>query len=262
MVKINDIWFTVEEINNETFAISEYGHWEKVHSFLLLGDKRAVLIDTGLGIDNINRIIQQLTSLPITVITTHVHWDHIGSHGQFDDIYVHKDEVDWLINGIPKLSIDQIRRDVGRNITLPTPITFDPSTYQPFQGQPSGVLEDGDVFDMGNRKLTVLHTPGHSPGHIALLDHKYGYLFTGDLLYDQAPIYAFFPTTSPEDLVQSLEKIAKLSSLTKIFGSHHTLGVEPSILLEVKTAVKMLRKNNLVRFGTGIHHFNGFSIQF
>lgn len=262
MVKINDVWFTVEEINNETFAISEYGHWEKVHSFLLLGDKRAILIDTGLGIDNINRIILQLTSLPITVITTHVHWDHIGNHGQFDDIYVHKDEVDWLINGIPELSIDQIRRDVGRNITLPTPIAFDPSTYQPFQGQPSGALEDGDVLDIGNRKLTVLHTPGHSPGHIALLDYKYGYLFTGDLLYDQAPIYAFFPTTSPEDLVQSLERIANLSSLTKIFGSHHTLGVDPSILLEVKTAVKMLRKNNLVRFGTGIHHFNGFSIQF
>jgi len=57
MVKINDVWFTVEEINNETFAISEYGHWEKVHSFLLLGDNRAILIDTGLGIDNINRII-------------------------------------------------------------------------------------------------------------------------------------------------------------------------------------------------------------
>ncbi len=183
MVKINDVWFTVEEINNETFAISEYGHWEKVHSFLLLGDNRAILIDTGLGIDNINRIILQLTSLPITVITTHVHWDHIGSHGQFDDIYVHKDEVDWLINGIPKLSIDQIRRDVGRNITLPTPITFDPSTYQPFQGQPSGVLEDGDVLDIGNRKLTVLHTPGHSPGHIALLDYKYGYFYSREIYY-------------------------------------------------------------------------------
>lgn len=262
MAKINDAWFTVEEINNETYAISEYGHWEKVHSFLLLGEKRAVLIDTGLGIDNIQRISKQLTSLPITVITTHVHWDHIGSHGAFDDIYVHKEEVDWLIHGIPKLSIEQIRTDVGRNITLPTPKTFNPSHYKPFQGQPSGVLEDGDVINIGHRKLSILHTPGHSPGHIALLDHKYGYLFTGDLLYDHAPIYAFFPTTSPEDLVQSLEKIANLSSLTKIFGSHHTLGLDPSILLEVKKAVITLRENNLVHFGTGIHRFNGFSIQF
>ncbi|WP_155590167.1 MBL fold metallo-hydrolase [Lysinibacillus cavernae] len=262
MVKIDDIWFTVEEINAETYAISEYGHWEKVHSFLLLGDKRAVLIDTGLGIDNIRRITKQLTSLPITVLTTHVHWDHIGGHEQFDDIYVHRDEVDWLVHGIPKLSIDQIRKDVGRDITLPTPHTFDPINYKPFQGQPSGVLEDGDIIDIGNRKLTVLHTPGHSPGHIALLDSKYGYLFTGDLLYDQAPIYAFFPTTSPEDLVHSLERIAQLTSVTKIFGSHHTVGLDPAILLEIKKAVITLRENNLVQFGTGIHRFKGFSIQF
>ncbi len=74
MINIVDSWFTVEEINEETFAISEYGHWEKVHSFLLIGTDKAVLIDTGLGIDNIERICNQLTSLPITVLTTHVHW--------------------------------------------------------------------------------------------------------------------------------------------------------------------------------------------
>lgn len=51
---IRDVWFTVQKIDSMTFAISEYGHWEKVHSFLLIGAEEAVLIDTGLGIDNIN----------------------------------------------------------------------------------------------------------------------------------------------------------------------------------------------------------------
>ncbi|GAB3056697.1 hypothetical protein JCM19029_12160 [Salinicoccus sesuvii] len=68
-------------------GISRYGHWEKVHSFLLVGKKKAVLIDTGLGIDNIKRITDQLTILPIDVITTHVHVDHIGNHKKF---YVHE----------------------------------------------------------------------------------------------------------------------------------------------------------------------------
>lgn len=262
MITIKDSWFTVEEINEETFAISEYGHWEKVHSFLLIGTDKSVLIDTGLGIDNIERICNQLTSLPITVLTTHVHWDHIGSHGQFENIYVHKEEADWLVNGIKKLSIEQIRKDVSRDITIPTPKTFNPETYKPFQGQPSGVLEDGDIIDIGNRKLTILHTPGHSPGHISILDHNNGYLFTGDLLYDKTPIYAFFPTTNPVDLVDSLEKIANLPNITKIFGSHNTLGLDPSILIEVKKAVTTLRDEDLVKFGTGIHHFEGFSVQF
>ncbi|PIB63728.1 MBL fold metallo-hydrolase, partial [Pseudomonas sp. 2822-17] len=62
-----DKWFTVQKIYNDTYAISEYGHWEKVHSFLLIGNNKAVLIDTGLGIDNIKRITDKLTTLPIDV---------------------------------------------------------------------------------------------------------------------------------------------------------------------------------------------------
>lgn len=65
---------------------------------MLIGEERAALIDTGLGIDNIKRITDQLTDLPIIVLTTHVHTDHIGSHQEFDTIYVHEDDADWLIN--------------------------------------------------------------------------------------------------------------------------------------------------------------------
>lgn len=262
MPLINDAWFTVTEIDSKTYAISEYGHWEKVHSFLLIGGEKAALIDTGLGIDNIKRITDQLTSLPITILTTHVHWDHIGSHGEFETIYVHKEEEDWLINGIKKLSIEEIRKDVSRDITLPTPDTFNPETYKPFQGMPTGLLNEGDEIEIGNRTLTIYHTPGHSPGHITIYDNNRGYLFTGDLLYDETPVYAFFPTTSPTDLVDSLEKVSSINNVTKIFGAHNTIGLEPSLLQEVKTAVNELRKKDLVKFGTGIHQFNGFSVQF
>ncbi|MGQ8827216.1 MBL fold metallo-hydrolase [Bacillus wiedmannii] len=262
MVKIKDSWFTVNQIDNTTFAISEYGHWEQVHSYLLIGEERAALIDTGLGIDNIKRITDQLTNLPIIVLTTHVHWDHIGSHGEFKNIYVHKDEEDWLVNGIKKLSIEQIRKDVSRDITIPTPKTFNPDTYKPFQGNPTGLLNDGDEIEVGNRKLTIYHTPGHSPGHISILDNSKGYLFTGDLLYDETPVYAFFPTTNPVDLTQSLKKISKIPNVTKIYGGHNTIGLDASLLQEVGNAVEELKEKDQVRFGTGIHKFKGFSLQF
>jgi glyoxylase-like metal-dependent hydrolase (beta-lactamase superfamily II) len=259
---LKDRWFTVQEIDSTTYAISEYGHWEKVHSFLLLGKERAALIDTGLGIDNIKRITDQLTDLPIAVVTTHVHTDHIGSHGQFGTIYVHKGDEDWLLHGIKGLSLAQIRKDMSRDITLSIPETFDVNTYMPFQGEATGLLEEGDVLDIGGRKLTIYHTPGHSPGHISILDNINGYLFTGDLLYDVTPIYAFYPSTSPIDLVNSLEKISGIPNVKKVFGSHNTLGLDPSILLEVKNAVRYLRERELVAHGTGIHRFNGFSVQF
>jgi glyoxylase-like metal-dependent hydrolase (beta-lactamase superfamily II) len=261
-VGITDAWFTIKKIDNITFAISEYGHWEKVHSFLLVGEEKAALIDTGLGIDNIKRITNQLTDLPIVVITTHVHVDHIGSHGEFETIYVHEEDADWLINGIKGLPIEQIRKDIGRDITIPTPETFDPDTYTPYQGEPTGILQDGDVIDIGNRKLTIYHTPGHSPGHLSVFDNINGYLFTGDLLYDITPVYAFYPSTNPVDLVNSLDKISGIPNVSKVFGSHNTLGLDPSILLEVKIAIRKLREEDLVQHGTGLHKFERFSVMF
>ncbi|MDF9762839.1 glyoxylase-like metal-dependent hydrolase (beta-lactamase superfamily II) [Peribacillus simplex] len=257
-----DPWFTVQELDSETFAISEYGHWENVHSFLLLGGTRAALIDTGLGLDSIKRITDQLTDLPIIVLTTHVHADHIGGHGDFDTIYVHGDDADWLINGIKGLSLEQIRKEMARDITITIPESFDPITYKPFQGYPDKLLTDGETIDLGNRSLGIYHTPGHSPGHISILDNETGYLFTGDLLYSDTPVYAFYPSTSPEDLVNSLEKIAKLQKVSKIYGGHNQLGLEPRILEEVLEAIQYLRENNLVRHGTGVHTFKSFSVQF
>ena len=259
---IQDAWFTVQQLDKATYAISEYGHWEKVHSFLLLGKDKAALIDTGLGIDSIKRITDQLTDLPIDVITTHVHSDHIGGHGEFDNLYVHEAEEEWLVSGIKGLSIDIIRKNVGRDITIPTPASFNPETYTPFQGAPTGLLKDGDEVDLGNRKLVILHTPGHSPGHISIFDQSTRFLFTGDLLYDETPVYAFYPTTNPADLIASWERIADLKGVSKIYGSHNTLGLHPDILAEVRKAAQHLRINNLARIGTGIHQFNGFSVQF
>ena len=89
-------WFTVEEIDNATFAISEYKHWEETHSYLVCGNKRALLIDTGLGVSNIKRVVDELTILPVSAVLTHAHWDHIGGLKWFQSIAVHEFEQEWL----------------------------------------------------------------------------------------------------------------------------------------------------------------------
>ncbi|MNP19652.1 Hydroxyacylglutathione hydrolase [compost metagenome] len=149
-----------------------------------------------------------------------------------------------------------------RDLSLPLPPGFDVSAYTPYCGKPAGLLCDGQIFDLGGRKLEVFHTPGHSPGHVCFFEEASGYLFTGDLLYDETPVYAFYPSTSPSDLVRSWQRIAEIPGVTRIYGSHNTLGLDPELLGEVQRAVKVLRENNLVSFGTGIHYFNGFSVRF
>ena len=85
------------------------------------------------------------------------------------EIYVHEAEEDWLVSGIKKLSIEQIRKDISRDITRPVPASFDPATYT-LTRAPTGILRDRDVIELGERSLVIYHTPGHSPGHIAVFD--------------------------------------------------------------------------------------------
>ena len=96
-----DTWFTIEKIDSQTFVLSEYKHWEETHCYLLCGEDKALLIDTGLGVSNIKEVVEELTALPVTVFTTHIHWDHIGGHRYFDCIGVHKEEKEWLSKKFP-----------------------------------------------------------------------------------------------------------------------------------------------------------------
>ena len=69
-----DNWFTLDKIDDETFIISEYRHWEETHCYLLNGTQRSLLIDTGLGICNIYDEVIRLTDKPVTAVATHIHW--------------------------------------------------------------------------------------------------------------------------------------------------------------------------------------------
>lgn len=211
---MND-WFTVEKIDKDTYAISEYGHYEKMHSYLLLGNKLCLLIDTGLGIGNIKDIISDLTYLPIKVVTTHAHWDHIGGHKLFNDIFIHEGDIEWLKGNYP-LPIEVIRQNIMKEkFLVPPPEEFDINDYSLYAGEPS-VLKDNDVIDIGSRYLKVIHTPGHSPGHVCFYEEERGYLFTGDLIY-MGTLYAYYPSTNPVHFKESVDKLNKLEQKVKKF---------------------------------------------
>lgn len=256
---MND-WFTVEKIDGDTYAISEYGHWEKVHSYLLIGKTYALLIDTGLGIGNIKEEVDSLTDLPVKVVTTHVHWDHIGGHGLFDDISVHKDDAEWMKDGIP-MPISVIRNSVIKEpFSKVPPKEFDINKYNIYTGNPRRLLTDNDIIDIGSRKIKVLHTPGHSPGHICLLEEDRGYLYTGDLIYS-GTLFAFYPSTDPMQFKQSVDRISHLSDIRKVFPSHNDLNVPVNIIEKVKDAFGYIEKRGLLMQGSGVFKFENFNIQ-
>lgn len=249
-------WFTVEEIDSQTFAISEYRHWEETHCYLLCGQKSAILIDTGLGVSNIRKIVDSLTELPIMAVTTHVHWDHIGGHKYFDQIAVHEAEKDWLSGQFP-LSLHVVKKNLTR-LPCAFPAEFDIDAYHVFQGEPSMILHDGDRLDLGGRKIQVIHTPGHSPGHCCFYEPDRKYLYSGDLIY-KGCLDAFYPTTNPQFFYQSVKRVQQYE-IAKILPGHHDMDIAVSLIDEIAAGFARLAETGLLRQENGLFTFEHFQI--
>ena len=248
-------WFTIEEVDKKTFAISEYKHWEQVHSYLLLGKEKALLIDTGLGVSNIKNEADKITNLPIQVVTTHVHWDHIGGHKNFRNIAVHELEKEWL-EKFP-LPLEVVKNNL-MNEMFDAPKEFNINEYNIYSGKPTTILKDNDVIDIGNRVVKVIHTPGHSPGHICLYDVSNKYLFTGDIVYE-GKLDMFYTTTDPIAFKGSIDKIRRVD-VDRILPAHYNLNVDINIIEKIWNAFEEIEKNGNLKHSNSIYKYDKFSI--
>lgn len=185
-------WFTIDRVDESTYILSEYQHWEETHCYLLSGSECSLLIDTGLGIANIYDEVVRLTDKPVTAVATHIHWDHIGGHKYFRNFYAHAAELDWLCGQFP-LSLGTIKTMVLDRCDPP---------------------DDFDI-DLGGRRVQALHTPGH----LCFWEPVTGYLFTGDLVYKDV-LFAYYPSTDPEAYLASLEKVAALPVQKELLDLH------------------------------------------
>ena len=252
---MND-WFTIEDVDTDTFAISEYKHWEETHCYLLLGTRKALLIDTGLGVSNIKKVVERITCLPIDVVTTHVHWDHIGGHRYFKNILVYEDEKDWLAGQFP-LPLAVVKANLLHK-PCDFPAEFQIEHYQIFQGEPNAVLHDEDTIDLGNREVQIIHTPGHSPGHICFYEKERKYLYSGDLIYAGC-LDAFYPTTDPVQFMESVKKVKALP-LKKILPGHHRLNIPVQLVHEIDRGFSEIFSSGKLSQGSGIFEFADFQI--
>lgn len=156
------------------------------YSYLLEGDKRAMLIDTMFGYGNIREFCRELTDRPVFLVNTHYHGDHAGGNLDFDECWIHEADIPYLMSMIETAQSDpeafqktrfaQMKaaalpeyRDsiLPTDFSLPHPITVHP-------------VHDGDVLELGGRPVQVIHVGGHTAGEIVLLDRETRICFTGD----------------------------------------------------------------------------------
>jgi glyoxylase-like metal-dependent hydrolase (beta-lactamase superfamily II) len=238
-VAIKGPWFEVYKVRPGVFAIYEPHQSEEVICYLILGTKRAVLFDTGMGISNIRNVVEGLTSLPVSVLNSHTHNDHVGDNWRFTDIYGM--DTDFTRTNA-KGSKTDAQAEIGPGeICGDLPSGFNAAEYVTKPFHITHWIHDHDKIDLGERTLEVISVPGHTPDSIALLDEKNGLLFTGDTFYP-GPIWLFRPETDLDAYLASVKKLASLApSLQLLLPAHNEPVADPSNLPRVVEAMEQVR---------------------
>ena len=260
-VAVSDPWFEVYKPAPGVYAIYEPHQSEEVISYLIVGKKRALLFDTGMGIGDIKKVTTELTTLPIVVLNSHTHNDHVGGNWQFDTIYGM--DTDFTRKNAKGSSADAQAEIAPGEICGTLPKEFDAKSYATKSWTIASFLEDADRIDLGERTIEVITTPGHTPDAISLLDRAHGLLFTGDTYYP-APIWLFRPETDLDAYAASIRHLAALAPHLKlVLGAHNIPVASPTVLPRLVTAFAAVRAGKVAPTpaspGKVLYKVEGFS---
>jgi glyoxylase-like metal-dependent hydrolase (beta-lactamase superfamily II) len=204
---VDDYW-VVQQLDPVTYAIGEPRYYQGNYAYLLLGTKHALLFDSGSGTRDISHVVARLTRLPVTVVPSHLHYDHLGGIAPFSSV---------AMLDIPAMRaiVRDGRLEVGRYDYL----GFIDGRRPPLV-RVTEWIKPGGVIDLGGRTVTLLHTPGHNLRSISLFDPARRQLFAGDFIYPTT-LYASLPGGSLSAYEQTASRLlTTLPADTRIWAAH------------------------------------------
>lgn len=199
-----DGYFDVARIDSTTFAIHEPRYWQRNIAYVLKGEQRSILFDTGSGTRDIAFVAGKVTRKPMTAVASHLHYDHIGSHASFTQVAM--------------IDLPETRAATDDN-------WYSPSLAKSLWPLARGFhvtewWKPGDMIDIGGRRIEVVHLPGHSTDSIALVDRAAGYAFVGDHLHG-GTLPACLPGADLAAYLQSTRTLLKdFPEIRTVFGAH------------------------------------------
>lgn len=216
----------IKRIYEDTFRISEWGPFGPVKMYLLIGKEKALLIDCGYGKINLKSIISKLTNKPVTLLLTHGHIDHARGCYAFDDVYLDEDDFDVFQK--------HLDREFQKNYFSKT--------------VEKGRIKklDFDSFDLGDRKVSLLKTPGHTKGSVCIIDPFSHIAFVGDTINPFDVWLGLEESTSVKTYKESLEKLLSIINKYQIdylYSGHNTLPMKKSKLIDFISLCDEIIKN-------------------
>ena len=195
----------VIRMGTDTWRIEDGG----VRFFLLAGKEKALMIDSGMNVPQAREIAQTLTDLPVELLNTHADRDHIGCNDEFESFYMHPADE------------DQYRRSGKGGRLIP--------------------LRDGGEMDLGDRRLKIIHLPGHTPGSVAVLDVRDRVLISGDPIQEHGRIFMFGEHRNMRDFIDSLKRLETMSvEFDMIWPSHADLPLSPDAVGRVRAGAERI----------------------
>lgn len=235
-------------MDDQTWRILDGSGKGTVYSYLLAGKKSAILIDTGMGTTNMKHITDELTKLPVLVVNTHGHADHISGNHLFKTAYLHPaDESVFaehssyeyryrLLAGMLAeskkplwlLKVPIMNAQVKNFCQIPVKNNRSP-------------LHENMQLDLGERTIQVIATPGHTPGSVCLLDCERRQLFSGDTVCAEGVLLQLNHSCAVEVFRRSLLGLKSVSDrFDLIWPAHHQLPLDHSWIDEYITCADQI----------------------
>lgn len=212
-------WYRVRTVGDGVTWIDEpyIREFYRCNIWHVRGRDRDMLVDSGMGVVSLRRHVPLVTEKPCLAVASHTHFDHIGCHHEFAERLVHAAEAAILARPTRAATLaDPYVTDEIFEALPPEPYV---SAEYRVKGAPATrLLADGDVIDLGDRRFEVVHTPGHSPGGIALFERETGILFSGDIVYD-GPLVEDTYHADPADYYASMKRLLDLP-VRIVHGGH------------------------------------------
>ncbi|HEX3609306.1 MAG TPA: MBL fold metallo-hydrolase [Solirubrobacterales bacterium] len=255
-----DSWFRVAPVEPGVHLVGEPGH---VNSWLIRGEERSVLLDTGLGLADISAAVATACPEEPEVVNSHTHFDHVGGNELFAATAMHELGPQWIEAGCDPAQLSAycelapaMLEGYGRLLAADRTDFFligPDEEMRPWPGSeiaaggwrieppaPTRLLAEGDEIDLGGRVLKVIHTPGHAPDHICLIDERAGILWAQDQAY-YGPHLVYEPGSDLSDFVASARRLADqlAGSLRTVYSAHCLRpAVPPAFLGELADAAE------------------------
>lgn len=212
-------WYSVRRLDDDVTYICEphIQEFYRCNIWHVRGRDRDMLVDSGMGVVSLREWVPLVTERELIAVASHTHFDHIGCHHEFECRAVHSAEADLLADPTRENTLaDPYVTDKIFDALPPEP--YCSKCYSVKRAPATRLLEDGDVIDLGDRQFEIIHTPGHSPGGIALYEQASEILFSGDILYD-GPLIEDTYHSNADDYLASMERLLRLK-VRLVHGGH------------------------------------------